>query len=651
VPDYSLPTKKLLNGAVVPYAQPSLRVWINAMKKFDGAGNAVEWSGGDLDLSSYVPGSGTSVWVLIYLNNTASLYAAAGQPSATPQKPQAIGGQTPLAYLLMYAGQTQIVPTDIYEWRTDFAAFAVGGGTGSGYSPVGHLHGQGGESFIAIAATDEGRVTTPSVAGMTVYVRPMAYSDTSAVVQQFPGGPSATIARPVSNPYYVAVGLSQTGAVTLNYGAESATPVRGTFLNTTDIPLAYVLVRPGSTRTVVNDDGASALIIDARRTFTYASPAASGVSGVSTGGTGQSSFATAGIVISPGGTSPLTTIPGAASATVGMAVTPTVTPAGLDADGFQIGAVNIATTGTNITNFRSMHLMAPTKTGAGTVANMYGTYIDGPTIAGTTSTVANYTKTGTTGSIGLVVDTVAAPTGNIVEVRNNGTAVAGVGPLGQLGVGSGVNSIVQVYLGGTHSPPTSSTIYGIAQNTILKPTAAGGAVIFADLANTGTVDTSAAGGAVTAAYGLLVGLVNKTGANAILQAFGAYISIPTAGATNFGLAFSASAGAIAQEAWTAPTLLNSWVNIGSGNQTASFFKDTQGLIHTRGIITGGGGNTNFWVFPTGYRTAAGIDTFAVVSSSGTPGVAIVNMNNSGGIYLSVGASGTVWLGSMTHDTR
>jgi hypothetical protein len=127
----------------------------------------------------------------VYLNNTASVYAAAGQPSATPQKPQAIGGQTPLAYILMYAGQTQIVPADIYEWRTDFAAFAVGGGTGSGYSPVGHLHGQGGESFIAIAATDEGRVTTPSVAGMTVYVQPMRYSDTSGAVQQFGGGPSA----------------------------------------------------------------------------------------------------------------------------------------------------------------------------------------------------------------------------------------------------------------------------------------------------------------------------------------------------------------------------------------------------------------------------------------------------------------------------
>jgi hypothetical protein len=73
------------------------------------------------------------------------------------------------------------------------------------------------------------------------------------------------IARPVSNPYLAAVGLSQTGSVTLNYGAEATTPVRGTFLNTTDAPLAYILVRPASTRTVLNDDGVNAVIIDARR--------------------------------------------------------------------------------------------------------------------------------------------------------------------------------------------------------------------------------------------------------------------------------------------------------------------------------------------------------------------------------------------------
>jgi hypothetical protein len=90
----------------------------------------------------------------------------------------------------------------------------------------------------------------------------------------------------------------------------------------------------------------------------------------------------------------------------------------------------VATTGTNITNFRSMHLLPPTKTGAGTVVNMYGVYTEGPTTAGTTTTIADYIKTGTTGSIGVVVDTVAAPTGNIQEWRANGTAVASVSAIG-----------------------------------------------------------------------------------------------------------------------------------------------------------------------------------------------------------------------------
>jgi hypothetical protein len=289
---------------------------------------------------------------------------------------------------------------------------------------------------------------------MTVYVQPMRYSDTSAVVQQFPGGPSATIARPVSNPYLVAVGLSQAGSVTLSYGPENASPVRGPFLNATDVPLAYVLVRPASTRTILNDDNTNALIIDARRPYTFSSPAASGVSGVSTGGTGQSSFATAGILVSPGGTSPLATIPGAASATVGMGVTPTVAPAGLDADGFQIGPVTVATTGTNITNFRSMHLRPPTLTGTGTVANMYGVYTEGPTTAGTTTTIADYIKTGTTGSIGVVVDTVAAPTGNLQEWRANGTPVATLSPLGTFAP-TGMRGVTSF----PASPTTSLSVY------------------------------------------------------------------------------------------------------------------------------------------------------------------------------------------------
>lgn len=381
IADYSLSLKKLSDGAVIPTAPATMRVYVNAAKKFDGAGNPVQWSGDYLDLTSYVPGTGTSAWVMIYLNATAAVYAAPGAASATPTKPQAVGGQTPLAYVLMYAGMTTVASADIYDWRTDFAAFAVGGGTGSGYSPVGHYHGQGGESFVAIQGIDEGRPTTPSVAGLTVYVQPMRYSDLSGAVQNYPGGATPAIARPVSYPYYAAIGLSQAGGLTITYGAENATPVRGGFLNTTDIPICYVLVRTGSTRTILNDDSTNALILDARRTFTFASNAAGGVSAVSNGGTGQSSFAASGLLYTAGGATAFTTIAATTGTALGFALTPTLTPAGGNTDLVQLGGGVIATGATNITTANGLHIMAATKTGTGTITNFNAVTIEAPTVA------------------------------------------------------------------------------------------------------------------------------------------------------------------------------------------------------------------------------------------------------------------------------
>jgi len=474
VPDYSVTTKKLGDGAVTPDSPPSLRVSVNALKKFDGAGNAVQWSGGYLDLTAYVPGTGTSVWVMVYLNATAAVYASAGAASATPMKPQAIGGQTPLAYVLMYAGQITVQAADIYEWRTDFAAFAVGGGTGSGYSAVGHLHGQGGESFVAVSATDEGRPTTPNVAALTVYVQPTRYSDTNSVVQQFPGGLSATIAKPVSYPYYVAVGLSQSGTVTLNYGAENATPVRGQFLNTTDIPLSYVLVRTGSTRTILNDDSVNALIIDARRPYTFSSPAAGGITPVSSGGTGQSAFpAGTGLLFTTGSTGVFQMAPATiGTPTVGFGLNPTITPAGANADLFQGGGGVVNTGSTNTGTITGLHIMASTKTGTGTIPVFNALTIEAQTIGTTnnslnvvgnavvsgnmtvgggltfnsnlvitaaTAVVAQFNSNAAAGIV-AVVNGAAAATGLLTSWRVNGVEQANMGPGGVLTAKGVINS-------------------------------------------------------------------------------------------------------------------------------------------------------------------------------------------------------------------
>lgn len=72
--------------------------------------------------------------------------------------------------------------------------------------------------------------------------------------------------------------------------------------------------------------------------------------------------------------------------------------------------------------------------------------------------------------------------------------------------------------------------------------------------------------------------------------------------------------------FVAPTLLNSWVNYGSGYSTAGYYKDKESVVHLKGFITGGTTTTNTSLFfiPVGYRPAE-TRVFTVASGNGTFG--------------------------------
>ena len=57
-------------------------------------------------------------------------------------------------------------------------------------------------------------------------------------------------------------------------------------------------------------------------------------------------------------------------------------------------------------------------------------------------------------------------------------------------------------------------------------------------------------------------------------------------------------------AWTAPTLINSWANLGGAFETAGYLKDGFGVVRLKGLITGGVTATNAFVLPAGYRPGA-----------------------------------------------
>lgn len=58
----------------------------------------------------------------------------------------------------------------------------------------------------------------------------------------------------------------------------------------------------------------------------------------------------------------------------------------------------------------------------------------------------------------------------------------------------------------------------------------------------------------------------------------------------------------AQQAWIQPTLLNSWVNYDTASfPPASYFKDSFGVVHFKGLLKSGTIGQNFFVLPAGYR--------------------------------------------------
>lgn len=69
--------------------------------------------------------------------------------------------------------------------------------------------------------------------------------------------------------------------------------------------------------------------------------------------------------------------------------------------------------------------------------------------------------------------------------------------------------------------------------------------------------------------------------------------------------------------WTAPTLLNSWVNFGSGGNSVGYWKDPSGIVHLRGLVKSGTPSSTsvIFVLPADHRPAGDNHHFAVASNA------------------------------------
>jgi len=68
-------------------------------------------------------------------------------------------------------------------------------------------------------------------------------------------------------------------------------------------------------------------------------------------------------------------------------------------------------------------------------------------------------------------------------------------------------------------------------------------------------------------------------------------------------------------AWTAPTLLNSWVNFGGTFQTTRYMKDSNGIVHIEGLVKNGVMQNAAFTLPVGHRPAADLLTAQISNNA------------------------------------
>jgi hypothetical protein len=99
-----------------------------------------------------------------------------------------------------------------------------------------------------------------------------------------------------------------------------------------------------------------------------------------------------------------------------------------------------------------------------------------------------------------------------------------------------------------------------------------------------------------------------------------------------------------ETSWTAPTLVNSWVNNGAPFEVAGYRKDGFGIVHLHGLVANGIANTVF-TLPAGYRPGA--DTFFAVLDTTANGVCSLSIDHAGVVSMVGGAHSTLSLSGIS----
>lgn len=99
-----------------------------------------------------------------------------------------------------------------------------------------------------------------------------------------------------------------------------------------------------------------------------------------------------------------------------------------------------------------------------------------------------------------------------------------------------------------------------------------------------------------------------------------------------------------QEAWNTPALQNAWINQGGAFNPAGYFKDSNGVVHLRGVVKNGTIDMAIFTLPAGYRPEYE-EMHIVLTFNNVAGR--VDVFTSGEVVLKVGSTTWVCLDGIT----
>lgn len=98
--------------------------------------------------------------------------------------------------------------------------------------------------------------------------------------------------------------------------------------------------------------------------------------------------------------------------------------------------------------------------------------------------------------------------------------------------------------------------------------------------------------------------------------------------------------------WSAPTLLNGWVNFGTPYAAAGYYKDDMGIVRLKGVIKSGSTGLNIFTLPTGYRPAEQ-HIFSGVSNNGSYQLTRIDVHTDGTITMEAGGNSYLSLSNIS----